>query len=118
MQAELVESLRLAVALFLNGERQNAARLLARKVGLRQMEAQATALHVRLLRDAATDDRAGDAEKAGIVNEKSGLFLRIVCDLRRVHSHIAAFAYPLSRKPRSSALPAALDQHGTAGSCT
>jgi phosphate:Na+ symporter len=119
MQAELVESLRLAVALFLNGEPQNAARLLARKVGLRQMEAQATALHVRLLRDAATGDRAGDAEKAGIVNEKSGLFLRIVCDLRRVHSHIAAFAYPvLSPKARSSALPAALDQHGTAGSRT
>jgi hypothetical protein len=33
MQAEILESLRLAVALFLNGESQNAAWLLARKVG-------------------------------------------------------------------------------------
>jgi phosphate:Na+ symporter len=83
------------------------------------MEAEATALHVRLLRDAATGDRTGDAEKAGCVNEKSGLFLRIVCDLRRVHSHIAAFAYPvLSRNTRTAALPAALNKHGTAGSRT
>jgi phosphate:Na+ symporter len=110
MHAELFESLRLAVAIFLNGDPRDAARLLARKVSLRQMEAQATALHVRLLRDAALSGRGGDSDKAAFVNEESGLFLRIVCDLRRVHSHIAAFAYPgLSRNARTSAVPAALD---------
>jgi Na+/phosphate symporter len=37
----------------------------------------------------------------GLIAEGSSLFLQVVCDLRRVHSHIAAFAYPaISRQDR------------------
>ncbi|MFZ8483248.1 hypothetical protein ACO1NB_13775, partial [Staphylococcus aureus] len=58
------------------------------------MEARATALHVRLLREAATMARTDDGEGVARVAEEGGQFLRIVRDLRRVHSHIAALAYP------------------------
>jgi len=95
MHAELLDSLRLAVTVFLNGDARDATRLVTRKAALRRMETQATALHVRQLRDAASGAHAGDAEKLAIVAEESGLFLRIVSDLRRVHSHIATFAYSI-----------------------
>jgi phosphate:Na+ symporter len=48
MHAELLDSLRLAVAVFVNGDARDATRLVMRKVALRRMETQATALHVRL----------------------------------------------------------------------
>jgi phosphate:Na+ symporter len=85
----------------LSGDAKEAARLIARKAVLRDMEAQATALHVRLLRDAATGARGGEGDRVGLIAEGSSLFLHVVCDLRRVHSHIAAFAYPtISRQGR------------------
>jgi phosphate:Na+ symporter len=95
MHAELLDSLQLALTVFLSGDARDATRLLMRKAALRRMETQATALHVRQLRDAASGAHAGDAEKLAIVAEESGLFLRIVSDLRRVHSHIATFAYSI-----------------------
>jgi ketosteroid isomerase-like protein len=103
VHAELLGSLQLAVAIFLSGDPGDATRLVERKVSLRRMEVQATALHVRLLRDAAISSRAGDGDSLGLVVEESGLFLRIVCDLRRIHSHIATFAFPvLNRIARRS----------------
>jgi hypothetical protein len=33
--------------------------------------------------------------------EESGLFLRTVRDLRRIHSHLASFAYPILHRPRA-----------------
>jgi phosphate:Na+ symporter len=117
MHAELLGSLRLALTVFLNGDPRDAARLLERKVALRRMEAQAVALHVSLLRDAAVNDRPSNAEKVCFVAEGSGLFLRIVCDLRRVHSHITTFAYPvLNRDRRISASSAMLEYGSDAGS--
>jgi phosphate:Na+ symporter len=117
MHAELLESLQLAVVVFLNGDPRDAARLLARKAPLRQMEAHATALHVRLMRDAAHGGRTGEAETPGSVSEESGLFLRIVCDLRRVHSHLASFAYPvLNRAAPGSSSSAVLHHGGAEGS--
>jgi phosphate:Na+ symporter len=111
MHAELLDSLRLAVAVFLNGDSRDATRLVMRKAALRRMETQATALHVRQLRDAASGAHAGDADKLAIVAEESGLFLTIVSDLRRVHSHIATFAYSvLNRKDPDSASAVALEQ--------
>jgi phosphate:Na+ symporter len=92
LHAEVFDSLRLAVSIFLSGDAKEADKLIARKAALRDMETQATALHVRLLRDAATGSRAGDGDGV-VVIEGSGLFLRVVCDLRRIHSHIATFAY-------------------------
>jgi phosphate:Na+ symporter len=110
MHAELLDSLRLAVAIFLNGDARDATRLVVRKAALRRMETQATALHVRQLRDAAGGAHAGDGDKLAVVAEESGLFLRIVSDLRRVHSHIATFAYSvLNRSNPDSASSAVLD---------
>jgi phosphate:Na+ symporter len=54
------------------------------------MEAKAADRNVRSLQGAAT---GADAVLAAGVD--SGIFLRIVRDLRRVHSHIAALAYPV-----------------------
>jgi phosphate:Na+ symporter len=110
MHAELLDSLRLAVAIFLNGDEPNARRLVERKSSLRQMETQAMALHVRLLRDAAVSGHAGDLDTLRLVVEESGLFLRIVSDLRRVHSHLVTFAYPvLNRISKSSFASPILD---------
>ena len=100
MHAELVDSLRIGLAVFLRGDAalRDARRLVARKRALRRMEAEAAALQARALqsgRGARTGaDAAGpaDALAAGV---ESGVFLRIVRDLRRVHSHIAALAYPV-----------------------
>jgi hypothetical protein len=50
--------------------------------------------------------RAGEGDSLSLVAEGSGLFLRIVCDLRRVCSHIATLAYPVfNRMPRSASAP-------------
>jgi phosphate:Na+ symporter len=111
MHAELLDSLQLAVAVFVNGDSRDATRLVMRKVALRRMETQATALHVRQLRDAASGACAGDADKLAIVAEESGLFLRIVSDLRRVHSHIATFAYSGLNRINPGSSPAAVLDH-------
>ena len=114
MHAELLDSLRLAVAVFLSGDPRDATRLVMRKAALRRMETQATALHVRQLRDAASGTHPGDADKLAIVAEESGLFLRIVSDLRRVHSHIATLAYSvLNRTNSGSSSAAALDHEAS-----
>ena len=93
MHSELLGSLRIAQAVLLNGDEHDASRLIARKASLRALEAKAVTMHVRLLREAATAYRASPGENVDAVVEESGLFLRMVGDLRRVHSHLATFAY-------------------------
>ena len=101
MHAELVESHRLALAVFLRGDLGDAQRLQARKRQFLQMEAEATALSVRRLREAAVAGRSEGMDSVNLAVEESGLLLRIVRDLRRVHSHLASIAYPvLRRSPR------------------
>jgi len=92
MHAELVESLRLGLTVFLRGDAalSEARRLVAQKRLMRRMEAEAADTNVRSLQGAAKE--ADTALAAGV---DSGIFLRIVRDLRRVHSHIAALAYPV-----------------------
>ena len=101
MHAELLESLRLALAVFLQAEPRDAKRLAARKGQFREFEATATALSVRLLRNAAAASRDTDTDAVEPMVEESGLFLRTVRDLRRIHSHLASFAYPILHRPRS-----------------
>ncbi len=107
MHAELLESHRLALAVFLRGDLQASQQLVGRKRQFLQMESEATALSVRLLRDAATAGVAAGTDSVGLAAEESGLLLRIVRDLRRVHSHLASFAYPVlhraQRRPRAGA---------------
>lgn len=114
IQNELLESLRLAVTVFLQGDPKDAAKLISRKSAFRDMETAATALHVKLLRDAATAMKSSEADRVAIAAEGSGVFLSVVCDLRRVHSHIASFAYSvLNRMSQHSASSTMLD-HGDA----
>jgi phosphate:Na+ symporter len=100
MHGELLESLRLALAVFLQAEPRDAKRLAARKGQFREFEASATALSVRLLRSAAAANRLTDSDAVEPFVEESGLFLRTVRDLRRIHSHLASFAYPILHRPR------------------
>jgi len=100
MHGELLESLRLALAVFLQAEPSDAKRLAARKTQFREFEAAATVLSVRLLRSAAAASRLEEADGAERVAEESDLFLRTVRDLRRVHSHLASFAYPVVHRVR------------------
>ena len=91
MHAELVDSLRLGLSVFLHGSAAlgDARRLVARKRQLRRLEAEAAALSLRTLQ--------GVVDGTGAVTTRvdNSDFLRIVRDLRRVHSHIAALAYPV-----------------------
>ncbi len=91
MHAELVQSLRLGLTVFLRGDPalREARLLMIRKRLLRRLELEATGLRSRGPQTGAeaVGGSAGDADKGG--------FLRIVRDLRRVHSHIASLAYPV-----------------------
>jgi phosphate:Na+ symporter len=123
MHAELVDSLRLALAVFLQAEVRDATRLVASKAQFRQFETSAMELSAQLLRAAAATTRLADKDTAERVAEESGLFLRTVRDLRRIHSHLATFAYPIlhgsrsrsRRKPHASAaaVPAPQSPEGT-----
>jgi len=115
MHVELLDSLKLAVTAFLHGDAKAAARLIERKTSFRTMEADATALHVRLLRDAASASRAGAGDSLNLLAEGGGLFLRIVGDLRRIHSHIATLAYPVVNRSSRTSAAALLDSYGTDG---
>jgi phosphate:Na+ symporter len=94
MHNELFESLRLAMAIFLRADQADAQRLVLRKARLRELEASTTALCVRRLRDATLASRAVGAEGVPGAPDESGV-LRVVRDLRRIHSHLASFAYPV-----------------------
>jgi phosphate:Na+ symporter len=63
------------------------------------LEASTTALCVRRLRDATMANRAVGAEGMAGAPDDSGV-LRVVRDLRRIHSHLASFAYPVLNRPK------------------
>jgi phosphate:Na+ symporter len=123
MHGELVDCLRLALAVFLQAEPRDATRLVASKAQFREFESSAMTLSAQLLRTAAATTRLADKDTAERVAEESGLFLRTVRDLRRIHSHLASFAYPIlhgsrgspQRPPRATATaaPAPLTSKGT-----
>ena len=101
MHGELMDCLRLALAVFLQGSPGDAARLVSSKSNFREFEAAAMALSVRSLRTAAATSRLAESETAERVVEESGLLLRSVRDLRRIHSHLASFAYPILHRPQT-----------------
>jgi phosphate:Na+ symporter len=115
INAELIESHKLALAVFLRGNRADAQLLIDRKRRLLQLEADATALSVQILRDAAAAGRAAGTDTVGAAAEESGLLLRIVRDLRRVHSHLASFAYPVLRRPQRTAATRTNDDEDAVG---
>ena len=84
MHARVVESLKLGLAVFLRGDKRAARQLVDRKALIWHMENDATECYFHLLREAGT--HTGDA---------GDVYLRILRDLKRIHSHIAALAYPI-----------------------
>ncbi len=103
MHAELFHCLRLALAVFLEGEPRDARRLVASKTIFREFEASAMTHSASVLRTAVVTQRLVESETAERVVEESGLLLRSVRDLRRISSHLASFAYPVLHRPRSAA---------------
>jgi phosphate:Na+ symporter len=103
MHAALHDCLRLALAVFLESNLRDARRLVASKTNFREFEATAMGLSARLLRGIATTARLAGSDAADRVAEgiaeESGLLLRSVRDLRRIHSHLASFAYPVLHRP-------------------
>jgi phosphate:Na+ symporter len=83
LHAELLLSFHLGLSVFLRDDERSARRLVPRKALLWRLERQASERHYR---------RIHDSGAASV--EASTLYLRILRDLRRVHSHIAAWAYP------------------------
>jgi phosphate:Na+ symporter len=103
MHGELLDCLRLALAVFLQADPRDARRLVSSKTSFREFEVAAMALSVRSLRTAAASNRLAESETAETVVEESGLLLRSVRDLRRIHSHLASFAYPILHRPETQA---------------
>jgi phosphate:Na+ symporter len=103
MHGELLDCLRLALAVFLQADLRDARRLVSSKSNFREFEAAAMALSVRSLRTAAATNRLAESDTAERVAEESGLLLRSVRDLRRIHSHLASFAYPILHRPDATA---------------
>ena len=98
MHAELVDSLRLGLTVFLRGDAalRDARRLVVRNRLLRRQEAEAAALNIRLPQSGVSG--------SDVVSTRTdnGDFLRIIRDLRHVHSHIAALAYPVLERAAES----------------
>lgn len=85
MHAQVMESLRLGIAVFMRGDVRAAQQLIERKELLWRLENDASDRHIRALRE-QRDGGGGD------------VYLRILRDLKRIHSHLAALAYlPLER---------------------
>jgi phosphate:Na+ symporter len=82
MHALVMESMQLAVAVFLRSDTRAAQQLVARKPLLWRMENESSERHIRALRE-HREGGGGD------------VYLRILRDLKRIHSHLAALAYPV-----------------------
>ncbi len=84
MYAQLLDHLRLAVAVFMSSDVEAGRRLVAEKEQFRELERRSTESHFARVRE---------GRKASI--ETSGLHLDVVRDLKRIDAHLAATAYPL-----------------------
>jgi phosphate:Na+ symporter len=84
MYDQLLDHLRLAVAVFMSHDEGAARRLVAEKEHFRELERVSTEAHFARVRE---------GRLASI--ETSGLHLDVVRDLKRIEAHLAATAYPL-----------------------
>jgi phosphate:Na+ symporter len=82
--ARICANLKLAFSVFISGDPKIARKLLEEKVAVREGERAASEHHLARLRE-------GRAESI----ETSSLHLDILRDLKRIHSHICASAYPV-----------------------
>jgi phosphate:Na+ symporter len=81
---QVVDSLKLAVGIFMSGDLDVARRLIAAKAQLRETEFAAAELYLARLREGTPDTM-----------ESYSLDLDILRDLKRVHSHLCSAAYPV-----------------------
>ena len=84
LHAKTVESLRLALTVFMQGDIAQARKLIAGKTAIRAMEAEAMESHLERVARRLPESLA-----------TSSLHLDVLRDLKRIHSHIAAVAYPI-----------------------
>jgi phosphate:Na+ symporter len=84
LHAHVVDNLQMALGVFMSGDVEIARRLIDEKVAVREAERQAAENHLGRL-------RAGRPESI----DSSALHLDLLRDLKRIHSHICAIAYPL-----------------------
>lgn len=84
LHADLLETLRLSLAVFMNGDVAMARRMLAEKVEFRERERAAAQTHLERLRGRNPDTM-----------ETSSLHLDVLRDLKRIHSHLVSVAYPI-----------------------
>ncbi len=84
MYDQLLDHLRLAVAVFMSSDTEAARRLVAEKEHFRELERNSTERHFARVRE---------GRRASI--ETSGLHLDVVRDLKRIDAHLASTAYPL-----------------------
>jgi phosphate:Na+ symporter len=80
----IVKNFRIALAVFMSGDIQEARRLISEKAELRSAELAAAERHLERL-------RAGRPETL----ETTSLHLDVLRDLKRIHSHICSVAYPV-----------------------
>jgi len=80
----IIRNFRIALAVFMSGDVQEAQRLVAEKAELRSAELAAAERHLERL-------RAGRPETL----ETTSLHLDVLRDLKRIHSHICTVAYPV-----------------------
>ena len=84
LHGHLVDNLRLSMSVFLNGNVQDAKRLLEQKTRFRDMELAYAANHL---------NRLSDNSLPSI--ETSSLHLDLISDFKRINSHISSIAYPI-----------------------
>jgi phosphate:Na+ symporter len=84
LHARVLNNLQLALGVFVSGDVGIARKLIDEKVAVREAERQAAENHLARL-------RAGRPESI----DSSALHLDILRDLKRIHSHICAVAYPI-----------------------
>ncbi|PZO20104.1 MAG: hypothetical protein DCF26_04015 [Burkholderiales bacterium] len=84
LHTRLLDNLRLAMSVFLNGNVRDAQRLLEEKVRFRDKEREYAAPHL---------DRLSGMSQQSM--DTSALHLDLISDLKRINSHICSIAYPI-----------------------
>ncbi len=84
LYAQVLDNLKLALAVFIGGDIRMARQLLEQKVQFRDREREAADRHLERLRRGRTESI-----------ETSSLHLDILRDLKRINSHLTSVAYPL-----------------------
>jgi phosphate:Na+ symporter len=79
----ILDSLKLAVSIFMSGDAVEAQKLIDEKTALRTVELDAAEHHIERLREGRRESL-----------ETTSLHLDVLRDLKRIHSHIASVAYP------------------------